>query len=418
MRTPQQSLGALKGVALGISAFFLAMHLWSWLLVAPILIRQGACDFRASYAAGYMVLHGMGHQLYDFSLQEQVQNAQVTKQATLPFISPPYEALMFAPLARFSFRTAYFSFLALNFGLLSLCLYLLWSFTTKLRSIYSWLPIALCLGFLPIGAALLQGQRSIVLLALLCGTFILLRRSRGLVAGLLLGSSLFKFTVALPVVLLFLLWRRWRFIAGFGFSAAAMVLLSIGLIGVRESWNYARLIGAISRSSVPVGQTASSIPLTKWNYMANLHGLLYGLGIHGAFLEIGSVLLGLGVLACAYTWGRTATDPQRLLIAIPTSVLVGHYLFFHDLSVLFLPILILLDKYALSECDPGHCREHLIVRVTMLTFVSMIMLSYAYAHFYVIAIVIAAFLWCTALPAKANSGCALLRRNPRRLRCC
>ena len=57
----------------------------------------------------------------------------------------------------------------------------------NLAAIYRWLPPAMFLAFLPIAAALLQGQDSILLLTLLAAALVSLHSGREFAAGVLAG---------------------------------------------------------------------------------------------------------------------------------------------------------------------------------------------------------------------------------------
>src|SRR6266567_8652820 len=104
----------VKAFALGVPAYLIGVHLWTWVLTYSLFIG-GRADFRQLYAAGYMVKTGQRYELYDYDLQTQIENNVVGPSDTpLPFNHLPYEAILFAPLSAFSYRTAYFIFLAIN----------------------------------------------------------------------------------------------------------------------------------------------------------------------------------------------------------------------------------------------------------------------------------------------------------------
>src|SRR5207247_2793657 len=112
------------------------------------------------------------------------------------------------------FKMAYISFLFFNVALLWVSFRLLRPRLAALAGVWPWLPGAIFISFLPISAALMQGQDSIVLLTLLAGASVLLDQKRDLPAGALVALGLAKFQICLPIALLFLAWRRWRFCLG------------------------------------------------------------------------------------------------------------------------------------------------------------------------------------------------------------
>ncbi len=165
-----------------------------------------------------MVRSGYAQQLYDFDAQLHFQRLLVGPgDVPLPFNRPAFEALLFVPFSFLSYRAAYFTLVLVNVVLLAICFRLLRGRLDNLAAVHPALPVAVFAGFLPLAAALMQGQDSILLLTLLTMAMVLLERGRDFGAGLLVGLGLFKLQIVLPLVVLFLVWRRWRFSAGFLF---------------------------------------------------------------------------------------------------------------------------------------------------------------------------------------------------------
>ena len=191
------------------------MQLLGWLTFFPSALR-GHADFRQLYAAGYMVRTGHASELYDARAQQQFQNALVgNDERALPFIRPAYQALLFVPFSLLPYRSAYLAFLAVNLLLLAMAFWLIASTMRNLARIWRGLPVFVFLVFYPIALALMQGQDSILLLVLLAAALVALDRGREMMAGMLVALGLFKMQIVIPIALLFLLWRRWRFFAGF-----------------------------------------------------------------------------------------------------------------------------------------------------------------------------------------------------------
>src|SRR5216683_23151 len=144
-------------VAVFLLAMAIAHGIEFWQQRARVLAGYG--DFSALYTAGLLVRRGEGRLLYDGHEQWRVQqefslNVDIRK-GPMPFIRPPFEALVFLPLAYFSYPVA--------FAIWSLAkLVLLWLTARVLprphpfsRIYPSWLEVVLCLGFFPGTAALL-----------------------------------------------------------------------------------------------------------------------------------------------------------------------------------------------------------------------------------------------------------------------
>ena len=195
------------------------------------LMRAGWVDFRSYYTAGHMV--HTGH-LYDYGAEVAAQNALVSPMRyALPFMYPPYTALLFVPFSLVSFRAAYLAFFVVNLCFCVACVLIMRPYDSALRARWGSLTLLLFLSFMPLGVTLGVGQVSVLLLLLYCSCFASVQSGRPFLAGVLLSLALIKFQIALPVALLFLLWRQWRFVAGFASGAVALTLISIRITGVR-----------------------------------------------------------------------------------------------------------------------------------------------------------------------------------------
>lgn len=340
----------VRASALGICAYFIGIHFWTWVFNVRYFLA-GRADFRALYTAGYLVRTGYRHRLYEYGLQTQVQNAVAGLSDTpLPFNHLAYESLLFAPLSAFTYRTAYCIFLAVNVLVLTGCFAMLQPWMRNLQKVYRWFPLALFTAYLPIAAALIQGQDSILLLAAFCGVLALVtvKKQEGL-SGLLLGMTVFKFQFALPVVTLFFLWRRWKFVTGFMVSAAVSVLVSIWLVGWSQTRIFVNLLSAVGATSRPSDYLGAAVNPA---HMPNLRGLIFGLGdnhlpLHT--LQMITAVLSLILLLRAATIRNVAGQPAATLIAITAAVLVSYHSNIHDLAILLVPVLCTLNQYLLDE---------------------------------------------------------------------
>jgi hypothetical protein len=383
----------VRGLALGILTFLVAIHMWTWIFMLPTFLG-GRADFRQLYTAGYMVRTGHARELYDYNSQLHFQNQLVSRgDIPLPFIRPAYQALLFVPFSRLGYRAAYFAFLAFNLILLGISFRLLRPGMRNLAKIYSWLPAAMFLGYLPIAAALMQGQDSVLLLTLLVWGAVLLGRGREMAAGVLVGLGLFKFQIVLPIALLFLLWRRWRFSAGFAFSAIGTGAISLWLVGIVAAKIYLRSLLAMGAGlAARADLLRYPIPVEA---MANLRGLIFGLaGNHLSHFWIQAVtsLASAIVLGLVAAWRfKERGGGSALAVAITASAVVSYYLLIHDLSILLIPIVVTLDRFIGAEAN-GDKFGRLVARASALMFVAPICFSYMPDHFYLVALPLLAFL--------------------------
>jgi hypothetical protein len=334
----------LPDLLLGLSPILIGIQLLGCITFFPAALLQGHADFRQLYAAGYMVRTGHAGELYDIRAQQQFQDVLVgNDERALPFIRPAYQALLFVPFSLLPYRTAYLAFLGVNLLLLATAFWILRPKMQNLARIWRGLPVIIVLVFYPIALALMQGQDSILLLLLLAAALVVLEQGRNRRAGILLGLGLFKMQIVIPIALLFLLWRRWRFLAGFALSACLLALISLWVVGFAQSVAFARSLFAVGTGLA----AAHQFPL-RVSIMANLRGLIFGL-LGSRLPTFWIQALTIGASISVLLWAALAIPSKQktaapFVLAITTSLIVSYYLFIHDLSVLLIPITITLDR--------------------------------------------------------------------------
>jgi glycosyl transferase family 87 len=306
---------------------------WSTLL--PAWGLRGIADFRQLYTGGYMLRTGHAKELSNWDAQKRYEDMLVPlgSDYMLPINHLPYEELLFVPLSFLGYRSAYLVFLLFNGFLLGVSIWLLHPNMKKLSDRWKWFPFLLFAAFYPISRAMIQGQDSIILLTLLAGALWALDRNLDLMAGLLIGASVFKFQIAIPIALLFLIWRRWRLFIGFTITGTIAGLISLWLIGFHGLRAYAdTLLGM----SVHLNSTADmhrygTIPTA----MTNLRGLetavLHNL-VPPFLIQIMIVASSIVILWIA------ARRPPSLPLAITAAALVSYHFLSHDASILIVPI--------------------------------------------------------------------------------
>jgi len=329
-------------VILGLLPLVLGLQLLIWLVYLPVALR-GDADFRAYYSAGHLVRSGYASQLYDFESQRRVQNNLVSPSTTLlPFIHPPYESLLFVPLTFFSYRTAYLLFLGLNLFCILVCYQLLRRRLWRLHSMWRWFPLLLIVGFMPVAAALMQGQDSLIFFLLLAAALAKLEGGTDLMAGALLGLAIFRFQMVLPIALLFLIWQKWRFVGGACISAVPALAVSglvAGTVGLRR---YMSLLSGLSIKLMPSDQALYGVAVAR---MPNLRGLVFSiLHLQNPAVLLATALSASIIVMLVAGWvGHRASPDWQLALAITAASLVGYHVLTHDLSVLLVPIAVLLS---------------------------------------------------------------------------
>src|SRR5262249_19523280 len=217
----------VRALAMGLPAICFGLTIQPWLDLKR-LVQSGGADLRLLYTGAYMVRTGHGSQLYDYASQKSFQDSLVSvRSIPIPFTHPPFESLIFVPFSYLSYPAAFICWLVVNLLMLVFCFFLLKPELEKLEPVWKWLPQALFIGFIPLSVTMMQGQDSILLLLLLSLAFRGAETKREFSAGLITGLGVFRFQITLPIAILFLVWRRLRFGAGFAISAISCFLCSL-----------------------------------------------------------------------------------------------------------------------------------------------------------------------------------------------
>jgi hypothetical protein len=320
----------------------LAWHSWRGVLV-------GLPDFSIFYTAGEILHEGRGFELYDDLAQERVQRsfspiAFEKRESVLPYNHPPFEALIFIPFVRLPYTAAYLVWLAVNLGLMLALLILLRKNFSVLGSapLYLWLLAGF--GFYPIFIALLQGQDSILVLFCYAMAFLAFRKRAESPAGAWVGLGLCKPQLVLPFVFPLALLRRQRFLVGFLSVGLVLFLLGLAAVGWRGSLHYP--LYAWARENVNSYAWYASV-----GEHPNVRGIVASLCPAGEpRLRMGlTLLVSLILLAgVTYAWRQallTAAVYRDLVFALSlvATALLSYHIYVHDLSILFLAALIVLE---------------------------------------------------------------------------
>ena len=335
---PKIEIGFNENGALffGVAVLLLGAVLWA--AMGPLAEKT---DFVLTYFGAYMIRKGEGPKLYDLREQERVKNFLFKHPNPLVYEHPPFEALLFAPLAGLPFRGAYLIWGVVNTVIWLVLSYVLRPHAPVPKDVFGY--FALWLLFAPLGVALFQGQTSLVLLLVYTATFLSLKRGHDLKAGWWLGFGLFKFQFVLPLALIFLLRRKWKFLAGFLLSATLLGVLSLIAVGWQGMLGYVDLILKISRKPANVSY-GSAVD------MPTLHGFMYA--VLGNTLSLGALTLVVAVISVfmilltAWSWVRAERrNPDSAFdlmfsAALTVSLTTGLHMFTHDFSPLMLAMLL------------------------------------------------------------------------------
>ena len=380
---------------------------------------KGSADFSAFYAAVRMVRSGQGPQLYDIAAQGRMQSVLyrkvTTRSGTLIYDHPPFEALLYLPLAYVSYAKAYVIWVVFSVLVLLLTVRLLWPYMAELKTYWAPLPLLLFFGFFPVFVDLLQAQDSLLLLLVYTLVFISLKEGRDLMAGCFLAVALFKFQYAVPFLVPFVLWRRWKVVGGFAISSGILFLLSLPIAGFRGALSYAAFLSNLVKglSSQNVQSALGILSSTMPNIRGAIEMMAPGFVPHSFHRPLIVLLSGAAVLWAARRWplGRALSDKNFALgfsLALVVSILASYHLQLHDLSLLLIPFALVLNRILKNEIFTGRKRLMIygLFALFYLTpfYLLLIRHSLMYLLFWPILFFLVMLSWELVLPSKGIQG--------------
>jgi hypothetical protein len=322
---------------------FAALNAWMiWQVHGSIL--QGYGDFASFYTAGRIVQSGQSPRLYDPALQWKVQQEFAStvkiRRGPLPYVRPPFEALLFLPLAYLTYPTACVVWIALKTVLFLAIPFLLPREDHKggeAISAHAW-EGPLCLAFFPVAFDLLQGQDSVLLLLIMVFALRLLLRGADLQCGVVLALGLFKFHFIIPLIAIFVLRKKSGLVLGFLATASFLFVVSLMMVHRAGILAYPRYLWGLNQ--------VSALGMVKPQSMPNVRGLLTMLLGNGPPPPLAHWFLGgiavVGVIVAARSW--RGSDRRSISAAFCFSIVVmlatSYYAYSYDLTLLLLPLLL------------------------------------------------------------------------------
>jgi hypothetical protein len=338
---PAAALGLLL---LGLG---LVVRLVAELATAPAI--DGHHDALAFWAAGRLILDGRPEALYDAAamtaLQRTVIPEPIGMNGYMPFINPPPAAVVLAPFAALPVAAARAAWAVIG-GTLALGAGLWLGRGLPLRQrVFAGVLVATSF---PVYHALAEGQWSIILLAAGLVAFEAVRRGRWTGAGVALATFWLKPQFIVLPLLVLGLGRHWRAVAATLGSAAAVIVVSLPLIGPGPYLTYATyLLAVVTSHFTGAGEAGAVVWQGDLASTEGLNGLLVGWLGQGAVAAV-NVLWAAGVVATVGAYALTArlippgTDApgRRLMLAAGVAVMlvVNPNQFVQDCVLVFLAL--------------------------------------------------------------------------------
>lgn len=301
-------------------------------------------DFLHFYTLGNIAQQKRGDLLYNVQAQAAFLKKLVPEAAGNIYVAlyGPQVSLLFAPFARWSYPVALTLWLLLNAVIYGMCCYLVWINCPNLRA-EPWTVLIAALAFPGFFHLILWGQTSG--LALLCFTlaFLALGKNRPFLAGLAIGSLIFKPQLGLAATIIFLCAREWKLIAAA--LLAALAQLSVGWFYygtpvAKEYLNALRHVGAVMGMLEPRPYQMHSLR-AFWSLLIPWKSLGFAL-----YALTAAAIVALAVRC----WRSTASLGLRYSALTLATVLVAPHLTVYDLLILA-PALLLMADWAVGDTE-------------------------------------------------------------------
>jgi hypothetical protein len=350
----------LIGSFIVLAAFeaFLSFRL-IWELGASVFGRAGPSphyDFLAFYSAAHFVLLGKAAGAYNSSAVAAFQHLFVPQpvgaMGYMPFLNPPFAAVLQAPLALLSEPVARIVWFAAN-ALLAIVVvrWLTTAMSGKARVLTS---LAL-IGSFPVYQTLIEGQWSLVMLAGCLLGYCLASRGRQMEAGLGLSVLWLKPQLAILVILGLLLFRCWRPVVGMVAALLLLALVTLPFAGAHTYVVYVQYLTAVSQDHFGA---AGALQPAAWrgaiSRSEGLNGMFaawfgeYALGANALYALSVAVTLLVYVRAALHVRpgiGNISSE-MMLLASIGVALLIDPHLYPQDVVLLLLCVPILVHRIA------------------------------------------------------------------------
>ncbi len=320
-----------------------ALKLTAWLAVGMMVVAHsvlvykarerllhGYSDFSSFYSAATIVRDGGGQHLYESEKQWAVQKKLFpyvpVRKGPLLFNHPPFEALIYLPLAYLPYPRAFLCWAAINI------LFLVG---------FSWVMLLYALAFAD------------------------LKQQNNFRAGCWLALAMFKFQLVIPFLpVLFVIGRR-KALVGFGVSSLGVFFASALVTGWTGLEQYIKFLWKFDQKLAP------EIAAIYVANMPNLRGLLSATladrMTHPAVILPILMFSGLLLYFAVRVWRGFQGGEQgfniRFCIALMITILVSYHFYIHDLSILALPLVLVVNHLAKSK-DRWSARRYGLLLIT------------------------------------------------------
>ncbi|HMB94525.1 MAG TPA: glycosyltransferase family 87 protein, partial [Tepidisphaeraceae bacterium] len=284
--------------------------------------------------------------LYDLQLQSHLYHNQLPDEppeACLPYANAPFLADAFRSFGLMPYAWSYATWTVLSLLMFITGLTFAWRAADLPREQLGF-GLLVCLSFEPLSMECIHGGQISAIAVLLFSSAIYLHLShRQLFAGAILSFCIYKPTLLPIVMLMLLVTRQWRVIAGFFIGTFIIVLFSCMMLGITPWLNYFKiLMQYVAFNTSSAGQTV----FRTWKFI-DLNSFLKLLHLPPTAIALMLLIVTIAAVREAMRiWHSDwKDDPDRIRLAwacaLTGTLVLNIYVGIYD-SVLVLPGLLLL----------------------------------------------------------------------------
>jgi hypothetical protein len=332
-------------------AIILCICLWSVAAVDfsshGLLDRAGNIkfqDFLVFYTSGKLVMQHRSDRLFD--PQVRIQKIQTVvgypTQVQLPAVYGPQVGLFFSFFSRLSFLSAAVVWTIISIVFYLLGCYWIWQCCPELYSL-RWTIVLLILAFPPFFHFVVRGQLSSLVMLCFVAAFRAFQTKHEWLAGLALGSLVFKPQFLIGIVIVLLAARAWKNIGGILTGSLVQLGLSWAYFGTAVMRAYVTTLWHLPQN---VSSLEPGVSQAQMHSLRSFWTLIFPWsGVSGIFYAISSIAV---LYISAKAWKSSGPLALRFSILVLATVLVNPHLFIYDLLVLA-PIFFLVSTWTVQH---------------------------------------------------------------------
>jgi hypothetical protein len=305
-------------------------------------------DYSCFYIAGKILNDHPPDKLYDFRLQSELLHSLLPKISfteELPYMGPPFFALIFKPLSRLPYMVSYSAWMLVSVIMYIFGFKLLWKTLDSMPPKTSKVALLLALSFEPFLMEDVFGGNSsafgflAIALSLYFGHL-----KKDLLSGLSLGICLYKPTFLIVILPMMVIARRTKILLGFSICSIIMIFLSALTVGFETCIQYMRFLLGVSTTTLRGEEI-----FRTWKYVDifSFSRLLFGTISPAVLILIVIASLVPFIFLIKLWWKLNSLNKssQELLkaSAITLTIIINLHFGFYDSVILVLSILLTVD---------------------------------------------------------------------------